>query len=367
MLPSPSACSRSRSVLPEAPSRTRGLMLAVTCCVLVCGLIAPASAVALPLKDWIVSGTSATRVVLINPVSHATRAVRIVRKRGDEVLTRTPDGRSLAQVELPHGEFGESRIWLSSLVRRRSTTFGPFPDSLFSLSFVPDSRRVAAAGRDNANVLPGPFKLELIDLEAGTAIALATYSATNGISGVRWSPDGTRIAFVHNHGPSSHVLTVIPAAGGVPMEIAEGVGNVAGRLDWAPDSAHIAFQTVNPSEDLPSSGIDVIAADGSGRRTVYGRAAFQPRWSPSGRYLAFLASSGYEPRSLAVLDTRSGRLTRLRLHLTARKAQFAWSPSVDELAVCGLEGFYLARPHGRLVRRVSRSLCPSFWEPDSLN
>jgi Tol biopolymer transport system component len=124
---------------------------------------------------------------------------------------------------------------------------------------------------------------------------------------------------------------------------------------------------VNPSGDLPSSGIDVIAADGSDHRTVYPRAAVQPRWSPSGRYLAFITLAGHDPRRLAVLDTHSGRLTRLRLHLTARKAQFAWSPSMDELAVCGLEGFYLARPHGRLVRRVSRSLCPSFWEPDSLN
>jgi len=114
-----------------------------------------------------------------------------------------------------------------------------------------------------------------------------------------WSRDGKMIAFVANaHSP---VISIVPAGGGEPKELVSIDGEID-HLDWSPDGKKIVFSYVIPpktyanvSEYLKEriSGISIIPATG-GKPTKLipaekkGLWYHSPRWSPSGRKIAFI-------------------------------------------------------------------------------
>jgi serine/threonine protein kinase len=117
----------------------------------------------------------------------------------------------------------------------------------------------------------------------------------------RWSPDGTRIAFVGKAPGRPWQIHIVPAEGG-PLEVlpAEDVGDPG----WTADGAGIVFG--------PASGrnpvIHLWDLDLRQQTLVPGsQGLFSPRPSPDGRYLAALDTSN----RLMILELATGRWSTL--------------------------------------------------------
>lgn len=110
----------------------------------------------------------------------------------------------------------------------------------------------------------------LIPPGGGDRIAIELTTARPGA--VRWSPDGRHLGIEAYDGRALTPMLVLVATEGVSAVMVEGVRPIA----WSPDSA---FLLVGP---LEGDGLDVIRADGSGRRVVAGDLAnlSVPRWVP---------------------------------------------------------------------------------------
>jgi hypothetical protein len=113
------------------------------------------------------------------------------------------------------------------------------------------------------------YTLVLADEHGGNPVEL-----TAGKPGMRlgdeWSPDGTRLA----GWLSGKIVGVVDAASGRVLYQTAGY-----EMAWSPDGTRIAIDTGN--------GIDVVNADGSGRRTVARNGATGAIWSPDGTRIAF--------------------------------------------------------------------------------
>ncbi|MGH2843543.1 MAG: S9 family peptidase [Solirubrobacteraceae bacterium] len=109
-------------------------------------------------------------------------------------------------------------------------------------------------------------------------------------------------------------------------------------MDLSADGRRLAFalQEIDQEKDRGVSSIWVAPLDGSSepRRFTEGPADTRPRWSPDGRWLAYLSVTDENPRHahvrLAPLD--GGAPLRLG-ELPGPVAQFAWSPDSSRLAV----------------------------------
>lgn len=139
----------------------------------------------------------------------------------------------------------------------------------------------------------------------------------------RWSPDGSRLAFIsERERKKKPQLYVMPADGGEPVRLTD-LKNGVGDPVWSPDGAHIAFvarvggwQEPEDEEERAKSKparvitrmkyksngegftydrrphIFVISADGGEPRQITDGdfADGDPTWSPDGRLLAFTAA-----------------------------------------------------------------------------
>ncbi len=113
------------------------------------------------------------------------------------------------------------------------------------------------------------------------------------------SPDGKLVAYVR----AGRELRVVPAEGGEPRTVAEGLfydGLRGGRFfSWSPDSEWIVFENANER----GSTVEMVRADGT-RRLVIGKLARGvsglPRFSPDGQSVYFVAQEYEEPNLFSI-------------------------------------------------------------------
>ena len=109
----------------------------------------------------------------------------------------------------------------------------------------------------------------------------------------RWSPDGTRIAFVHDEPGLGHVLFVASSDGRVLTRIAAHVQTFGDAFSWSPDGTKLAYAA--------QGAHGLVIADATGRRAPrpvpIATGAGAPRlmltnvrWSPDGSLIAFSSS-----------------------------------------------------------------------------
>ncbi len=128
-----------------------------------------------------------------------------------------------------------------------------------------------------------------------------TYSPISAVL-PRWSPDGTRIAFIDEERGKQWKIMLIPSAGGAPADVyAENLN----QLDptWSPDSKRLLFgRLMTPGTtdkrdlrvlDLASHQISVIPGS---------EGLFSPRWSPDGQHILALSENS---KKLMLYDAKT--------------------------------------------------------------
>jgi dipeptidyl aminopeptidase/acylaminoacyl peptidase len=293
-------------------------------------------------------------------------------------LQLSPDGTKIAFVVTVMdvaANRGASDIWIvpSRGGEPRRLTSSPAAD--MNPRWSPDGRTIAFISTRS-----GSPQVWTIDPNGGEAVQLTRLST--GASGVIWSPKGTHLAFVSSvfpdcpddesnrkrleeaeaskvkgrvfdhllirhwnawwDGTRSH-LFVVPAAGGTPVDVSPGDFDVppialGGAQDYvfSPDGAEIAFvRNIDPELRLGlGTNNDVFltgTAGGEAKKLTANKANdHSPRYSPDGRYLAYLAMArpGFEAdrQCLMLFDRRAGTAVNLTEKLDYSVGDLLWGP-----------------------------------------
>jgi Tol biopolymer transport system component len=165
------------------------------------------------------------------------------------------------------------------------------------------------------------------------------------LSSQTFSPDGTQIAYFDGMGDWGNTLRVMNADGsGVRVVIDQEFGHV-NDLAWSPDGSRLAFHAPY------GGGIWIVGVDGSGLTEVsqWGAA---PRWSPTGRQLAFESAGG-----IRVIDADGSGLRQVTL--PGRRGP-VWSPDGSRIAYLSEDSLHVADLDGTHVRTLGTlELTPS--------
>ena len=135
-------------------------------------------------------------------------------------------------------------------------------------------------------------------------------TVTPMIAGVpKWSPDGSKILFYGIGGGKPQRVYIVPANGGAAQPASGGAGAEM-QPNWSPDGASLMYS------DFPffSSGSGKVAihllnlATQKAEMLPGSLGFFVPGWSPNGRYVAALTSSG---QRIMLFDFKTGKWSEL--------------------------------------------------------
>jgi Tol biopolymer transport system component len=159
-------------------------------------------------------------------------------------------------------------------------------------------------------------------------------------SGPRWSPDGTKIAFISNR-DYLFALYVMNADGSNAQLVTDKVID-AGEPAWSPDGGKIAFSggvrgTIGFSK--PSTDIYVINVDGSGLAKLTQGSGLNgsPTWLPDGKQIAFVSNRDLGSKSTIWVMNADGSNPRI-LPISQNGfsgGQPAWSPDGAQILFIG--------------------------------
>jgi len=173
-----------------------------------------------------------------------------------------------------------------------------------------------------------------------------------------WSPDGTKIAFVHADGDGRTELWVMNADGTGAVQLAQDFA--VDQPDWSPDGELIAFLGARDPYQPSHTGIHVVPVDGGEPRLVLqGLDWEEPKWSPDGSRLAVLGFDGAtETFDLYLARPDGSDLTRLT-NDAWDYANSAWSPDGDLIAVARYSDdrrpdIYVMAADGTGLRQLTR-------------
>ncbi len=229
-------------------------------------------------------------------------------------VTVSPDGSRVVWAQSKAAMTGEQSEWISQIYLARSDGSERIQltrdqKGSRSPSFSPDGRWVyflsSRSGKTNVWRIP---------VAGGEAEMLTDWKGEIGTYAV--SPGGKWVAFtaveeaideekakkekrdfrVIDESPRNQSLWIIPAEAAsdgkrMPKKIASGPFHIE-NFDWSPDSRHIAFERwPNPSADVwVKADIFEVEVESGNVRTLAASPAAEssPRYSPDGRWLAFL-------------------------------------------------------------------------------
>src|SRR5262245_18667132 len=108
--------------------------------------------------------------------------------------------------------------------------------------FAPDGKSIAVVV-SRANLDEDRYDPELTVVDVATKASHTIVKGLPGLNFARWSPDGTKFAFLANAGPAGAQklqVYVVPSKGGTPKQVSTSPRGVQ-QLAWSPDSKTVAF------------------------------------------------------------------------------------------------------------------------------
>ncbi len=241
------------------------------------------------------------------------------RQEGDMIIKVPLDPRELVVIDMATGK-------VVAVVSSFGSSFDWSPDSKTVLHTRPIEWDMNSG---NAITDQGLWVLELASGEDRQALPPQTDFT---ISGVDWSPDGTRIAF---HG------AVFEGMGPFGTIHIDGSGfkvweDSIGSFDWSPDGQHIAHDEVT-YVSFPPAKLFVTNADGSNSIIIVNdekKTAVQPKWSPDGKLIAFV--DGLEDNATVwLVEPNGANLRQVNVSGLRRVSWLSWSPDGTRLLVSG--------------------------------
>jgi Tol biopolymer transport system component/DNA-binding winged helix-turn-helix (wHTH) protein len=248
----------------------------------------------------------------------------------------SPDGRRLAYlhaygqtvtlvVQEPEGKPGDlTEVFPEScgVVARR-------------LDWSPDGRFLAVS---NKSVADEPFRIELINIAEKRKTVLTTPpELSDGDFQPRFSPDGTKLAFVRSRSTATMDVLFAPIPGGDPVAVTDGK-LPCGDVDWTPDSHAVLF---TPERDGKSQLYRVPLAQGGKLM----------KWEPLGE------------RIEGLLQFSASRQTGKVVLAHAQPDQNIWSTQLNAghgvtgwkrlIASAGEDSFPMYSPDGRRIAFLS--------------
>ena len=127
---------------------------------------------------------------------------------------------------------------------------------------------------------------------------------------MRWSPDGSSIAFMGKEPGKVWKVYTISTEGGKPQVVSDEARSQADP-DWSPDGRTIVFGRSSEymAEDATPKSIQMVDVASRRVSVVPGsEGLFSPRWSPDGR---FLVAMPLDQRKLMLFDLASKRWTEI--------------------------------------------------------
>jgi dipeptidyl aminopeptidase/acylaminoacyl peptidase len=320
----------------------------------------------------------------------------------------SPDGTQIAFVVTVMDKAankGLSDIWLVPARGGEPRRLTTNPASDTTPRWSPDGRTIAFVSTRS-----GSPQVWTIDPSGGEAVQLSRLST--GATGVIWSPTGRQLAFVssvfpdlagdaankkrleemesnpvkgriYDHllyrqwntwwdGTRSHVL-VMPPAGGEAVDVTPGDYDtppidLGGPQDYvfSPDGSEIAFvRNTDPALRLAlgtNNDIFLVPSGGGEIKRVTTNKADDnsPRYSPDGRFIAYLAMSrpGFEAdkRSVMLYDRQAGTIVDLTGGLDYSASDLFWSPDGSlvyfEAEDRGRSAIFRVSPATKAIERV---------------
>ncbi len=149
-----------------------------------------------------------------------------------------------------------------------------------------------------------------------------------------WSPDGTRLAFMHYVGTGYEIFTM--AADGSDLTQVTHDGGIDSGPSWSPDGTRLVYARAAPNPEAPTgcwasylcpSDLFVINVDGTGEVQLTNDAGdeSEPTWSPDGTRITFSHEIGEGPREIFVMNADGSNVTQLT-HAQNVQASPSWSP-----------------------------------------
>jgi eukaryotic-like serine/threonine-protein kinase len=169
----------------------------------------------------------------------------------------------------------------------------------------------------------------------------------------RWSPDGSRIAFMARQAGHTWNVYIVGADGGAPEQPLP-VDHPGSDPSWSPDGNSLLF--AHHPDDLKPGGklqLEIVDLKTHAVATVPGsEGLWSPRWSPDGRYII---ATPRPPDRLMLFDVKAQRWSEL---LKAAAAWPEWSHKSDYVYFSGSPvanqptGIYRIRISDRKVELV---------------
>jgi dipeptidyl aminopeptidase/acylaminoacyl peptidase len=234
---------------------------------------------------------------------------------------------SLAGTTVYHPAVPRSSRRLIVVDGRSQTPLAAPPHAYVTPRVSPDGTRVLLGVADDAE------HVWSYDLTAGTLTQL-TFEAAN--RSPIWSPDGMRVTFASNRNGQLN-LFVVPANADGPTERLTTADSLQLAGSWSPDGDVLALM-----EQHPTTGRDVWLLRKNGERTAFANSTADesaPRFSPDGRWLAYVSNEAGPPNVYLRALNGSGA----RKLSTSGGSEPVWRP--DGAAVYfRLEGTLLVAP-----------------------
>jgi eukaryotic-like serine/threonine-protein kinase len=194
-------------------------------------------------------------------------------------------------------------------------------------SWSPDSTQVAYD-----YTLNGSMDIAVMSLGGGEPRLVA--GGPNDEAMPRWSPDGSRIAFLSDDGTGMNVYWV-PPTGGARRKIAQthlqyldrftSIGAV-GSQPWSPDGRRLVFSRLEPTNSVALWTADIESGQ-EARLTSppAGASDWRGAWSHDGKWIAFTRLSTGSPSNLYLVPASGGEPRAVLPDKTVGRGSATWS------------------------------------------